>query len=494
MSVRIFEDIEEAISREVRRISTHQQKTKDKTVLKETYDPFTGEIIQIPLEANYYDSSADASKVEYPHFFVRLMKSREDRFSGREIPLYGRWIRENVKFSPKAFEIVTNGGDGLINAVGNTLNTGILGIAKVQAGYLLRILTGNNTGTYLVDQVIKDSMGNHSIVVSNTLLQNLPEFGFDLAERKITFLEGVDLSAVKVNDVFTDEDLVTYNILSVDVNTGTIEIDGAGVPTFGPLVTISRSTDVFDQTDLQIIRFLVLDPSKPVQAISPCGDVEDKNSKSLMINPPVPLDAYYRIRIDSKTRENHRDILNRIWEEFNPPRTALPVIRRTELSADALLQEDIPAGGSDTLTLLESDVQDIKVGDKVFLSDDLFPSKKTDGDGFERAFESTVIAKPSATEVQLADIVPDTFTTSRCTKVITNAVFELYMFHFQDHVTKDNEGAQYWVHEFTFWVQFWVDRQGLGKEESAITQILQSAEENDGDGDDSNNFVYFDEC
>lgn len=493
MSVRIFEDIEEAISREVRRISTHEQKTKDKTILKESYDPFTGEIIQIPLEANYYDSSADASKVEYPHFFVRLMKSREDRFSGREIPLYGRWIRENVKFSPKAFEIVTNGGDGLINNVGNTLKTGILGIAKVQTGFLLRILTGNNPGTYKIDQVIKDSMGNHSIVVSNTLLQDLPEFGFDIAERKITFLQGVDLSAVKVGDIFTDENLNTYNVLSVDSTTGTIGIDGTGIPASGTQTTISRTSDVFNQTDLQIVRFLILNPNKPIQSSPICGNVEDKNSKSLMLNPPVPLDAYYRIRIDSKTRENHRDILNRIWEEFNPPRTALPVIRRTELSAEALLQEDIPVGGSDILTLLESNVQDIQVGDKVFLSDDLFPSKITNGDGFERPFESTIIAKPSDTEIQLADIVPDTFTTSRCTKIITNAVFELYMFHFQDHVTKDNEGAQYWVHEFTFLVQFWVDRQGLGKEQSAITQIFKSAEENDGDGDDSNNFVYFDE-
>jgi hypothetical protein len=47
MSRRIFLDIEEALSREVRRISFHEARTVDKVVLKETYDPFTGEIIQV---------------------------------------------------------------------------------------------------------------------------------------------------------------------------------------------------------------------------------------------------------------------------------------------------------------------------------------------------------------------------------------------------------------------------------------------------------------
>lgn len=493
MSTRIFEDIEEAISREVRRISTHEAKTVDKTVLAETYDPFTGEVIKLPIEANFYDSSADASKVEYPHFFVRLMKSKEDRTSGREIPLYGKWVDCPVLFSPKAFEIITNGGDGLVNAVGNDFSTGIIGIAKVQPGHLLRILTGNNVGTYLVDTVTKDALGNHTITVSNTLINALPSFQFDATSRELIFTEGVDLNTITVGDVFTDASSNTFNITAVDASTGKFTIDGATAPDTASDGSISRPGNVFTQTDLSLVRFLILDPTKPVKALGITGS-QDKNSTTLKVNPSVPLDAYYRIRIDSKTRENHRDILNRIWEEFNPPRTALPVIIRSKLSADALLQADIPAGGSDTLTLLEKDVQEINIGDKVYLCDDLSPSKREDGCGFETPFESIVVEKPSATSIRLADVVPDTFTVTNCAKVITNADYYLHMFHFQDHVTKDNEGAQYWVHEFTFWVQFWVDRQGEGQEVSAITDIALRAEENDGDGDDSNNYVYFDEC
>jgi hypothetical protein len=45
------------------------------------------------------------------------------------------------------------------------------------------------------------------------------------------------------------------------------------------------------------------------------------------------------------------------------------------------------------------------------------------------------------------------------------------MFHFVDHVTKDVEGSQYWVHEFTFWVQIFVDRLEAPAEYSTITEI-----------------------
>jgi hypothetical protein len=53
------------------------------------------------------------------------------------------------------------------------------------------------------------------------------------------------------------------------------------------------------------------------------------------------------------------------------------------------------------------------------------------------------------------------------------------MFHFVDHVTKDVEGSQYWVHEFTFWVQFWVDRLEQAKDITAVTDIATDIEDID---------------
>ena len=93
MSVRIFKDIEEALSREVRRLTYHYSATVTDTVLQDAFDPFTGDIVQIPLEAQYYDSSADTQSIDYPNIFIKLLRTREDRFSGKNIPQYGQQIK-----------------------------------------------------------------------------------------------------------------------------------------------------------------------------------------------------------------------------------------------------------------------------------------------------------------------------------------------------------------------------------------------------------------
>jgi hypothetical protein len=53
------------------------------------------------------------------------------------------------------------------------------------------------------------------------------------------------------------------------------------------------------------------------------------------------------------------------------------------------------------------------------------------------------------------------------------------MFHFVDHVTKDVEGSQYWVHEFTFWVQIWIDRLEDIKKTGTVTDIATDIEDID---------------
>lgn len=473
MSRRIFLDIEEAISREVRRISFHESRTIDTVVMKETYDPFSGEVIQTPVEANYYDSSADAGNVLHPHFFVRLMKTREDRFSGRVVPQYGQWCNTSVANSPKAFEIVLQGG-GLVSTVGDDFTTTAFQIDKVEPGFLLRILAGSNKGTYTVDSITKSAVGDHTITVSKDLLSSLPAFTFNTSTRLVNFLEGVDLATLVIGDVFEDSLAATFTITAIDLDNGTITIDGVTAPDLSANSKVTRTGDVFTSTDLSLVRYIVMDPSKPILAL----DGSSKTSTSIGTSPEIPLDAYYLVRIDSKTRENHIAVLNRVWEEFNPPRTALPVVKRSALSAEELLTADVTTGGSNLITV--GDTSDYNVGDPVFIIDDLGPTKRSDGKGFQEPFESKVKTIISATELELEDVVPDTFIIENCAKVISNAEFRLFMFHFQDHVTKDVEGAQYWVHEFTFMVQFWVDRLEEPGDIGTITEIQTPIEDFDG--------------
>jgi len=226
-----------------------------------------------------------------------------------------------------------------------------------------------------------------------------------------------------------------------------------------------------------LVRFIVMDPSKPVQALGLQG-TDQAHTTTSGVSPAVPLDTYYLIRIDSKERDTHIDVLNRVWEEFNPPRTALPVIKRSALSADSLLTLDVTTGGSNVVNV--KDNSKYNVNDKVFIFDDFLPSKEPSGEGFQRPFESKVVALISNNQLQLEDVVPDTFKVTNNARIVSNAEFNLFMFHFVDHVTKDVEGSQYWVHEFVFWVQIWVDRLELPKELSVITDIATPIEDING--------------
>jgi hypothetical protein len=474
-SVRIFEDIEEALSREVRRITYHDARTVDKTVLRETFDPFSGEVVTVPLEAEFYDSSADAGVVQYPHFFIRLMKSGEDRATGRIVPEYGKWMQEPVATSPKAFQIVL-GGSGLISAPGNELTTSAFQIRKVQTGYLLRLLEGNNKGTYTVISITVSNTGDHSIFVSSTLVQNLPAFIFDTAARTLVFQGATDLNTVLAGDTFVDASSTSFPITSIDVNAGKLVIGGIGTPDSSDGSSITRSGNVFQNTDLSQVRYMVMDPTKPIQAVLICGE-DNGSTSSQGVSPPIPMDAYYMIRIDSKTRENHRDVLNRVWEEFNPPRTALPVIVRSRLSADEELTADVTTGGATTIQV--ADNSNFNIGDPVFIFDDLTPTKRPDGLGFQRPFESTVVNKISTDQIVLKDTVPDSYKISNTARIVSYAEFNLYMFNLEDHVTKDVEGSQYWVHEFTFWVQFWIDRLETPSDTGVVTEIQTPIEDID---------------
>jgi len=478
MSVRIFKDIEEALSREIRRITFHNSRTQDEVVLQDQFDPLTGELVQVPIEPRFTDSSADAHHIQYPHFFIKVLKTFEDRFTGRVVPQYGRWMQVPVSSSPKAYEIVASSSDGTISVAGNELKTSMFQIAKVQPGMLIRLLNGNNVGTYTVSSVTKVSIGQHSIFVSNTLLSALPAFVFTLGTRVIVFNDPVDLNTIKVGDNFVDSVAASFPITAIDINTNSITIGGVGSPNTAANATITRTGNVFQISDPSLVRFMIMDPTKPIKVpLVTCADPAQGTTANAGISPQIPVDAYYLVRIDSKERKVHVEVLNRVWEEFNPPRTGLPIVKRTKLSAEQLITADIPLGGSSTVNV--ADNSKFNINDPVFLFNDLFPTKNDLDETFIRPFESKVVGFVGTTQIVLEDIVPDTFKVSDSSKIVSNAEFQLLMFHFRDHNTRDVEGSNYWVHEFVFWVQFWVDRLGEVSETGVVTDIATPIGDNE---------------
>lgn len=485
MSRRIFKDIEEAIAREVRRITFHENRTLSEIVLEETFDPITGEVIQIPIEPSFYDSSADTGHIQYPHFFIRLTRTREDIYTKRVVPPYGNQCEIPVKTTPKAYQIISFGSDGAISSIGNDFETTIFQIAKVQPGLLLRIISGNNIGTYIIDSVTKNNSGPHTITVKNDLIENLPEILFQSSNREITFTNLLDLNTVKVGDIFVDSSTTNFNITAIDVSNSKIIIDGTTIPDLNIGAKITRNGNVFQTNDPSLVRFLIMDPSQPVIGVTANGQ-EELNTEIRTSNAQIPIDAFYMVRIDSKDRDSHIEVLNRMWEEFNPPRSALSVLSRSSLSEEKALTVDVTSGGSTIINV--NDNSNYNVGEIVYLIDNLNPTKSSSDGTFPEPFKSKIVDLVSTDQLVLEDTVPDTFTVNNNTRVISNAEFQVLMFHFQNHITRDIEGAQYWVHEFMFWVQLWVDKLEVPAQGGTVQDISTPIEDLEG------NLIFEDPC
>lgn len=454
MSRQIFRDIEEALAREVRRITFHNQRTQSRTVLEDTFDPFTGEIIATNIEPDFYDSSADTNFIQYPNVTIKLLKTLEDTFSDRVEPPYGKYVLTPVATAPRAYEVVIQGQDGSKPSAGNTINVGAFQIRKVQVGQYLRLLSGNNIGTYIVSAVTISSSGPHTITVSNILLQNLSTLLFLATPREVYFTSTVDLNTVKVGDTFVDSLSASFPITSIDLNKNMVVIGGVGSPSLAINAQVTRSGNVFQNTDSSAIAYKVLDPTKPITG-NFAGCDQNTTTGTVGLSPQIPINAYYLIRIDSKERQTHIDVLNRVWEEFNPPRTGLPVVIRTSLSFEQPLTMDVTSGGSTTINV--KDNSGYNINDPVIIINKFVPTKN-DNHGFSGQFVSKIIGKVSNNQLVLSNTVPDTFTVENEARVVSHASVRILMFNFVDHNTKDIDSAQYWVHEFTFVIELWIDR------------------------------------
>lgn len=596
MSERIFFDVEEAISREVRRITFDDKRTTSETVLRDVFDVFTGELIHVPVEAQFYDSSADTNLIQYPHFFVRLLKTREDRFTGRVIPEYGKNVYYTVPTSPAAYFIVLTDNDGAIASPGNTFTTSVYQARKIQTGYFLRIMSGNNIGTYTITSFSIAGNGVTTITVSNTLVANLPSLYYEEATSSITFTAPVDLNTVKIGDHFVDSLSNVFTITNIapfDTGAMYVTISGTGTPSLLAGGSLVRIGNPFTTADTSPLVFLIMDPSQPVSINYGSSGTLPTYGNIAGISPEIPLDLYYLVRIDNKERLDHIQVLNRMWEEFNPPRTALPIVERSYNSFDQPLAQSISSGGSNIVWV--ADTTGYNLGDPVFVINDFHPTKTVQGDDFERPFSANIadiipsnptptvlfsnliitnivgnvitlgvvdfgdtlavgndtigystnnytpvdlstvtpgtilvynpqgqgpsstsittvitavdnlnsavtvefvgtlqtynlinITNPSNGQLILDQVVPDMYTTWNNSKIISNAQFRLFMFHFVDHVTKDIEGAQYWVNEFTFWVQVWVNRLEEPQKDTTVDRISLSVDTIDDEVHDDN--------
>jgi hypothetical protein len=450
MSVTILKDVEESLLREFRNVLISEQRTNTYEAFPSTFDPFTGQqVMNQPLQAHFLDSGDNGRNIEYPHVFIKILRSEEDLSSGRIVPPYGKEVSIPISYAPRAYNIVLSVED-LTMTGGNTVTTGSLKFKLINNTYTVNILSGPNAGTYFIESVAMNGNGPHVITLSSTIVPVLPANNYRLSNGYVTFLSPVDLNTVAAGDIFTDSTAKVFTVAGIDVANNAIIIDKHNrnnPPSPGSGSSITRPGNVLPTSDLtNPRRALILDPSMPVVGKGILDPNLPNTGMNLALDWAVPLDLIFGITIDTKTFNDHTSVMNRVWEEFNPPRRGLPIIVRSKQSSESLLARNFVGQSSNEIQVY--DASTFVVGEYVQVFNSLIVGFNTQITGINY----------NTNTLMLADSVPNSFTVANGTKVVSNIWLVVWEWDFQSHRDNSTDGSQYWSHSYEYRVQVWVDK------------------------------------
>lgn len=437
--VRIIEDIEEALSREVRHIIFWEGRYRgdDGIAFKELFSPFTGELIRQPIEPRFYDDSADSLITTHPRFTLRLLKLYEDRTTKRGTPPYGEELVSllpgpgayKTKFGGEDAKTTNGGGDSTIDLTHRK-------IREVLVGDWIRLLTKNNIGTYRISAITLNGNGPHTLTLSNDLLTNLPIFNYNKNAGIIAFREFVDLKVVKIGDTIVDNTSTAFVITAVNAPDSTLAIAPGSAIANGANAKITRIGNVLQNDDSdENVCYQLLDPTQPIA---------DKGTRYVKKSQLIPYTFLYYIKIVSRERDDHIAVADRMMQVFNPPRGALGTVIRSQVSAHGILKKDANAGDK---ILYVDDSSIFYPNDRVRILDNLSSGEEAIVDSVNNVSNAVTI-RTSLTA---------SYSKDRCGLLASNVDFCALERDFMNHETEDKEDMQLWVHRFTFRIEAWVE-------------------------------------
>jgi len=441
-SVRILEDIEEALAREVRKITffENRHRTHSGVIFRELFDPFTGELVKKPIEPQFYDETAEALQFTDPRFTIQLLKLYEDNETGRALSQYGEQFVTMLPSIPVYEPIFGGSGtSGAITTNGGTSNTVQITSRKILhlvPGNLIRLLTGNNKGTYVIESIALNGNGPHTITLDHNLLSDLPAFSYNPVTGAVTFSEFVDLTAIKVGDFLRDNLANSYAILAVDQNSSSVLIAANSNLQNVLISDIYRVGNILQGDDTGLPQcFLALDHTQLIT---------DKSTRYRISNPPIPYTFLYYIKITSRERDDHIAIANRMMQVFNPPRGVINVIVRSNISAETTLIKDVNIGDK---IIYVNNATEFYTSEKIWLMNNLSPNEELEIESVNLQSNAITLKSPATKQVLLKD----------CPVIVSNAVCEALQRDLTNHDVEDRLDAQLWIHRFTFKIEGWID-------------------------------------
>lgn len=437
--VTIIDDIEEALAREVRRMVFHNRKIRQLpgTTFREMFNPFTGELVRKPIEPRFFDDTADSLISTSPRFTIELLKLYEDRTTKRLHPAVGLDDIEILP-GPQAFEVIL-AGNNLTTTDGSTTNDVSLTnrkIRDIEDTHVLRILTGNNQGTYNIASITLVGNGPHIITLDNDLLVNLPSFKYNPSAGILKFDSFVDLTSVKSGDLIEDIAGATFTITAVNIQDSSLAVAPGSTIANGANSKITRIGDVLTGDDSgEDQSFMILDPSQPVP---------NKGTKYRQRSQLIPYTFLYFIKISSRERDDHNHIANRMMQVFNPPRGAISTVVRSDESAESNTIKDITAG---EVTIFVKDASKFYAGDVVRICDNLDIGEELTIQDINQQSNSITFTTP----------VTKTYSHNNCPIAVSNYTVCEFERDFANHDTDNKRDKQFWIHRFTYRIEAWVD-------------------------------------
>ena len=333
--IQVIKDLEEALKREISKISTQYQARKCDKTLRTTFDTFTGEEVSVPIDASFYDENSGANAVVYPRFDIQFTLIQEDKTSGRMISIWEdyyesyRTLIQPNQDRPQVFEPVVSGREAENDGDGIKIDS--IKLSRINESHLVKIMSGNNRGVYKIDSI---DYAENKIILENVLVSDIQEISFNENNRKLYLLNPTDLFAVRTGDIFVDSDSNEFKIQNINTKKREVQLGGTDQPTLEVGSSIVRQGNIMRNVDKQPISYIIMDPSKPkVSPLEPNNFLTDSYLTSL---PSTPFNYHFDIEVKNKERIAHIETAERMTETFiNRPRRAIQVVLRKFDSAES---------------------------------------------------------------------------------------------------------------------------------------------------------------
>lgn len=456
-----IKDMEEALKRDIRRLTTHYPQTKTNTGTQTTYNVFTGDTEPVTIKAHFYDESSNPNNIQYPRVDIRFEEIEEDRESGRMISL---WEARNTDYNqltwvnqskPPVYFRLTSGSEGITS--GDSFLISSSKTKLVGTGNIVAILTGNNKGRY---RVLSIDYINNVITLDPTLISGIEMMSYNPQTRKLYLLNPTDLSAVKAGDVFEDANSTRFTILNVRPDRRELYLGGAADPVLVAGASILREGDVLANIDVSAVKYVIMDANRPVM-YQPCDSQVTEGW--ITENYATPFNYHWTVEIKNKERQSHISIADRFTETvINRTRRALDILLRTPDSAESKVIKGPELGSSNVVTV--EDASQMCVNDSVYLVNDTGISENN----------QIVDIDYSTNQVMLRFNIPSEYNCRRDAILVTEAVLKLwgmYLINGNGIMGQDSLNS-FFRQEYRFRIEGWKEDEASETTSSGIVEVI----------------------